>query len=95
LIALAEKRGWRCSTPRDPARRGGTTAVDFENALEVSRELNSRDVVVDYRPGVGIRMSPHFYTEDRELDKAFEAIDEIRSAGAWRRWQGQHPSLVR
>ncbi len=93
LIALAEKRGWRCSTPRDPARRGGTAAVDFENALEVSRELNARDVVVDYRPGVGIRLSPHFYTEDRELDLAFEAMDEIRATGAWRRWQGR-PSLV-
>lgn len=94
LIALAEKRGWRCSTPRDPARRGGTAAVDFENSLEVSRELNDRDVVVDYRPGVGIRLSPHFYTEDRELDLAFEAMDEIRATGAWRRWQGS-PSLVR
>ena len=93
LIALAERRGWRCSTPRDPARRGGTAAVDFENALEVSRELNARDVLVDYRPGVGIRLSPHFYTEDRELDEAFEAIDEIRAEGAWRRWQGR-PSLV-
>jgi kynureninase len=93
LIALAERRGWRCSTPRDPARRGGTAAVDFENALEVSRELNARDVLVDYRPGVGIRLSPHFYTEDRELDEAFETIDEIRAEGAWRRWQGR-PSLV-
>ena len=93
LIALAEERGWRCSTPRDPARRGGTAAVDFENALEVSRELNARDVVVDYRPGVGIRMSPHVYTEDRELDRAFAAIDEILATGSWRRWQGQ-TSLV-
>jgi kynureninase len=93
LIDLAEKRGWRCSTPRDPARRGGTASVDFENALEVSRELNDRGVVVDYRPGVGIRISPHFYTEDRELDLAFEAMDEIRATGSWRRWQG-HPSLV-
>jgi kynureninase len=93
LIALAEARGFRCSTPRDPARRGGTAAADFDNALEVSRELNARDVVVDYRPGVGIRLSPHFYSEDRELDRAFEAIDEIRSTGAWRRWRGQ-PSLV-
>jgi kynureninase len=92
-LALAEERGWRCSTPRDPARRGGTAAVDFESALEVSRELNSRDVVVDYRPGVGIQMSPHFSTEDREIDHAIEAIDEIRAAGAWRRWQGS-PSLV-
>jgi kynureninase len=94
LIALAEARGFRCSTPRDPARRGGTAAADFDNALEVSRELNARDVVVDYRPGVGIRLSPHFYTEDAELDRAFTAIDEIRAAGAWRRWQGS-PSLVR
>jgi kynureninase len=93
LIALAETRGLRCSTPRDPSRRGGTAAVDFDNALEVSRELNARDVVVDYRPGVGIRMSPHFYTEDRELETAFEAIDEIRETAAWRRWQGR-PSLV-
>jgi len=93
LIALAETRGLRCSTPRDPLRRGGTAAVDFDNALEVSRELNARDVVVDYRPGVGIRMSPHFYTEDRELETAFEAIDEIRATAAWRRWQGR-PSLV-
>ena len=93
LIALAETRGLRCSTPRDPSRRGGTAAVDFDNSLEVSRELNARDVVVDYRPGVGIRMSPHFYTEDRELETAFEAIDEIRATAAWRRWQGR-PSLV-
>lgn len=67
--------------------------MDFDNALEVSRELNARDVVVDYRPGVGIRLSPHFYTEDRELDHAFEAMDEIRAMGAWRRWKGR-PSLV-
>jgi kynureninase len=93
LIALAESRGFRCSTPRDPARRGGTAAADFENALEVSRELNARDVVVDYRPGVGIRLSPHFYTQDRELEDAFAAIDEIRSTGVWRRWQGR-PFLV-
>ena len=67
--------------------------MDFDNSLEVSRELNARDVVVDYRPGVGIRMSPHFYTEDRELETAFGAIDEIRATAAWRRWQGR-PSLV-
>lgn len=93
LIALGEERALRCATPRAPARRGGTAAVDFDNALEVSQELNARDIVVDYRPGVGIRMSPHFYTEDSELDRAFEAIDEIRSTGAWRRWQAR-PSLV-
>ncbi len=56
-------------------------------------ELNARDVVVDYRSGVGIRLSPHFYTEDAELDRAFAAIDEIRGNGAWRRWR-EHTTLV-
>ncbi len=93
LIVLAEARGFRCSTSRDPARRGGTAAADFDNALEVSRELNARDVVVDYRPGVGIRLSPHFYTEDEELDRAFAILDEIRQTGTWRRWRDV-PSLV-
>jgi kynureninase len=93
LIALADGRGLRCVTPRDPARRGGTAAVDFQNALEVSRELNARDILVDYRPGVGIRLSPHFYTRDTELDRAYAAIDEIRETGAWRRWTN-HPQLV-
>jgi len=87
LIHLADSRGLRCVTPRDPARRGGTAAVDFENALEASRELNARDVVVDYRPGVGIRLSPHFYTDGVELDRAFDEIDEIRASGSWRRWR--------
>jgi selenocysteine lyase/cysteine desulfurase len=48
-----------------------------------------RDVVVDYRPGAGIRMSPHFYTTDEEIDSAFAAIDEIRASGEWRRWKNQ------
>jgi kynureninase len=93
LLVLADARGMPSATPRDPARRGGTVAVDFEHALEVSRELNSRDVVVDYRPGVGIRLSPHFYTEDSELDRAFAVIDEIRETGAWRRPR-ERPSIV-
>lgn len=93
LLELALARGFRSATAHDPDRRGGAVSVDFENALEVAREPNARDVVVDYRPGAGIRISPHFYTEDAELDKAFAAIDAILSSGAWRRWR-DHPALV-
>jgi kynureninase len=93
LLELARARGFRSPTPGDSARRGGTVAVDFEHALEVSRELNSRDVVVDYRPGAGIRLSPHFYTADEELLRAFAAIDEIRASGAWERWTDR-PAIV-
>lgn len=93
LIALADERGFRYGAPREDPRRGGTVAIDFEHAREVSRELNAREVLVDYRPGVGIRMAPHFYTKDEELDRAFAAIDEILETGAWKRWE-KRPSLV-
>jgi kynureninase len=93
LIALAGERGLSCATPREPGRRGGTTAIDFPNARDVARELNERDVVVEYRPIVGIRLAPHFYTEDAELEGCFEAIDEIRESGSWRRWQDR-PAIV-
>ena len=84
LLELADQHGYRCTTPRDPDRRGGTVAIDIENGYEISRSLKSLEILCDYRPGAGIRLSPHFYTLDRELDEAIEAIGEIRATGAWR-----------
>jgi kynureninase len=88
LIELAEARGYRVSAPRDPARRGGTVAFDVPHAYEVAQYLLSRDVVIDYRPGAGIRVAPHFYTSDEELESAVAAIDEALATGAWKRFQG-------
>lgn len=84
LLELADRRGHRCTTPRDPERRGGTVALDVEHGYEVSRALKALDVVCDYRPGAGIRLSPHFYTRDDELDAALDALDEILAGSAWR-----------
>ncbi len=42
--------GYRCTTPRDPVRRGGTVAIDVENGYEVSQSLKSLDILCDYRP---------------------------------------------
>jgi kynureninase len=90
LIAeLARRRGFRSAASPEPSRRGGAVAIDVPNGLEVSRELNARDVAVDFRPGVGIRLSPHFYTEDAEIDRAFQAIDDVVKSGAWERWKGR------
>lgn len=32
------------------------------------RELARSDILLDFRPGVGIRIVPHFYTADDEID---------------------------
>jgi kynureninase len=77
LIKGALEKGWRVNTPRDAAERGGTVSVDCPHAQEVMRELIKRDILVDYRPKAGIRLSPHFYNRDEEIDFALEQISEI------------------
>jgi kynureninase len=84
LIALADARGWTVNAPRDPARRGGTVAIDVPEGLAVARALLARDVVIDYRPGAGIRVAPHFYTTDDEIETAVAAMDEILATESWR-----------
>lgn len=77
LIDLADQRGWRVNTPRDPEQRGGTVSIDMPDAHDVCRELLNRDILVDYRPQAGVRFSPHFYTRDEELDSAIAVVEEI------------------
>ena len=83
LIEDALARGWRVNTPREPAARGGTVSIDCPHAAEVTRELLARDIMVDYRPQAGVRLSPHFYTRDDELEFALEQMEEILAARPW------------
>jgi kynureninase len=77
LIELADEAGFRVNTPRDPCRRGGTVTVDVPRGQEVARELARREFLVDYRPGAGIRIAPHFYSKDEELDLTIREIRKI------------------
>jgi kynureninase len=77
LIELAEEAGFPVNTPRNPQQRGGTVTVDAPNGYEVTEELLRRDFLVDYRPGAGIRIAPHFYTKDEELGLVIREIQSI------------------
>ena len=77
LIELADERGWPVNTPRDPERRGGTVSIDMPNSQQVCRELLARDVICDWRPKAGVRLSPHFYTTDDEIEFAMGLCDAI------------------
>jgi len=83
LFAGAKARGWRVNTAENPAERAGTVSVDCPHAAEVCRELLEREILVDYRPQAGIRLSPHFYNQEAECDFALSQMDEILRAGAW------------
>jgi kynureninase len=77
LMEMADRHEWRVNTPRDPEKRGGTVSIDMPESQEVCRELLKRDILVDWRPRAGVRMAPHFYTTDRELETAVEAVESI------------------
>jgi len=85
IIELADARGFELRTPREPERRGGSVSVLIPHAKEVAYELNAEDIVCDFRPGAGVRFSPHFYTTDDELEAAFAAVDEILRTDRWKR----------
>jgi kynureninase len=83
LIELAEEAGFRVTSPRDPAQRGGTITVAVEHAPAVTRELIRREIIVDYRPGAGVRISPHFYTTDEEVERVVREMREIVDTRAY------------
>jgi len=94
LIELADARGFPLTVSREPSRRGGTVAFDVPHAREVAQALLARDIIVDYRPGAGIRVAPHFYTSDEELESAVGSIDEILAKGEWKRYSGESPVVT-
>jgi kynureninase len=75
LIEMAEERGIPVNSPRDPSRRGGTVSINPPDAQDVYRRLLASDVLIDYRPRAGLRIAPHFYTSDEELDRVMHEID--------------------
>jgi len=86
LIALADERGYTVNAPRDPAQRGGTVAMDIPHAYEVTQHLLSRNILVDYRVGAGIRIAPHFFTREEELDEAVYEIGKSLESRSWQRF---------
>ncbi len=82
LIDLADEAGIAVRTCRDPGLRGGVVILDVPNGKEVTRELARREVLVDYRPQAGIRIAPHFYTTDEEVDRTVKEIRSIVAASS-------------
>jgi kynureninase len=83
LLELADELELPTTTPRDARVRGGTVAVNIEHGYEISKVLKDREFLVDYRPGAGIRISPHFYTGDDELAAVMLEIQKICETRAY------------
>jgi kynureninase len=88
LIDGADARGFEVASPREPERRGGTVTVHVPEFEGVHEELTEREILCDFRPGAGIRLGPHFYNTDADLERALDAIAEILETGAHERSLG-------
>ena len=83
LIRLAEESGFQVTSPRESSQRGGTITISHESAAPMAKELVRREFIIDYRPGAGIRISPHFYTSNEELELVIREMKSIRDTGAY------------
>lgn len=77
LLEGALARGFTVRSPHDPARRGGHVTIDTGDSERVHDELLARGFSVDHRPGVGIRVGPHFYNAAEECEAILDEMVDI------------------
>jgi len=51
--------------------------IDFANAEAVHHKLIAQGFNIDYRPKAGIRIAPHFYNTDEEIEAIMAAIKKL------------------
>ncbi len=84
FLQRAAEAGLASRSPRDPARRGGSVTLQVPDGPAFVAALAERDILVDCRPDVGLRISPHFYNTDEELDLCLDSVCELVRTGAWK-----------
>ena len=88
LIRLADEAEFEVTSQRDQARRGASVTIRVPGFEGVHKELAERQILCDFRPDVGLRLGPHFFNSEDELEHAIATIGEILAAGAYERHLG-------
>jgi kynureninase len=77
LVAGADEAGLPVRSPRDRTARGGLVNVGVgTDAEKICHALLERDVCTDFR-GDGLRVSPHFFNTEDEIDRLFEGLRDV------------------
>jgi kynureninase len=77
VIARADALGLPVRTPRDRSARGGVVHVEVgPDAGAICHALLDRDVCTDFR-GAGLRISPHFFNTEDDVDRCFAELAAI------------------
>jgi kynureninase len=77
IIAFALNHGWIVNSPHDVNERGGSVMIGVPDGPGMVKRLAEKKVFVDCRPQVGLRMSPHFFNTDEEVEEAMVILAKI------------------
>lgn len=82
IIKAAKNRGFQLFSPEKERFRGGAVSLGLPEASKVYQGLERKQIKVDFRPGKDkapdvLRIAPHFYTTDEEIEYLFKEIDTI------------------
>jgi selenocysteine lyase/cysteine desulfurase len=76
-MAGADEAGIPVRTLRDRDRRGGLVNLKVgDDAMKICHALLDRDVCTDFRAD-GLRVSPHFFNVEEDIDRLFEALRDL------------------
>ena len=91
IIDKAKERDFSLFTPKEEKLRAGAVSVEVPHGFALKKALTKRNILVDFRQGKGpepdvIRIGPHFYNREQEIDVLFKAIDDIFSSGEYKHY---------
>ena len=77
IIDFAQERGWKVNTPLPQYQRSGSVMIGVADGPATVERLAEKRVFVDCRPKAGLRMSPHFFNTDEEVEEALSIMDRV------------------
>jgi kynureninase len=99
ILKNSENRGFQTFTPKSPQRRGGAVSIALPHAFQIKQFLNTKEIKVDFRKGKLnepdiIRVGPHFYTTDEEIEILFQEIDKAFSTKDYKKFPSEPTSVT-
>ena len=74
LIDKAQERGLKVNSETRPDRRGASVVIKVEDEAGMEERLAAQRIIVDSRPGAGVRCGPHVFNTLAELDTLLDAL---------------------
>jgi selenocysteine lyase/cysteine desulfurase len=81
LVDGAIAQGWTVRCPRAAAERTAIVTLEHPEPQRVVDALRARGLICDSRPGL-IRLSPHYFNTEQEMDRALELLAPFRAMAA-------------